>query len=278
MVYATALEKGLEPESTVIDAPISYTDELGRIWEPPNYDGEYKGEVTLWQALTESRNVPTIKIANLIGIQDVVVMGRRFGLSGRMDPYLSLAIGAGSANPLEMASAFTVFPNLGIRATPYYVRRIEDYDYVLLEESGPLTHRVLQPDVAAKMLAMLQNVIEEGTGRAARSLGRPLGGKTGTTDDYTDAWFVGFTPSITTAVWIGFDTIRTLGPREEGAAVALPVWTQYTGEILKDEPIEMFPTVEITDRLRADNPASESLEKKKLFIEPLPVPVPKKIP
>jgi penicillin-binding protein 1A len=274
IVYSAALEKGLEPDSTIIDAPISYTDELGRLWEPPNYDGEYKGEISLLQALTESRNVPTIKIAALIGIHEVLKMARRFGLSGTLEPYLPLALGAGSATPLEMASTFTVFPNLGMQYEPHFISRIEDYEKAELESRGPRGKRVLQPDIADKMLRMLQNVIQEGTGRAARSLGRPLGGKTGTTDDYTDAWFVGFTPSMTSAVWIGFETRRTLGYKEEGAAVALPIWIQYQDQLLRDKPIEQFPTVEFTDSMLSDDSRTESPGKKKLFIESLPTPKP----
>jgi len=278
IVYSAALEKGLEPDSTIIDTPISYTDELGRLWEPPNYDGKFKGEITLLQALTESRNVPTIKIAALIGIHEVLKMARRFGLSGTMEPYLPLAIGAGSATPLEMASTFTVFPNLGLQFEPYFISRIEDYDYVELESTLPNGKRVLQPDIADKMLRMLQNVIQEGTGKAARALGRPVGGKTGTTDDYTDAWFVGFTPSMTTAVWVGHETSRTLGYKEEGAAVALPIWIQYMSELLGDQPAEQFPTVEFTDSLRSEYLPTDSPDKSKLFIESLPTPKPTKKP
>jgi penicillin-binding protein 1A len=275
IVYSAALEHGLEPDSTINDTPISYTDELGRLWEPPNYDGEFKGEITLLQALTESRNVPTIKIAALIGIHEVLKMARRFGLSGTLEPYLPLAIGAGSATPLEMASTFSVFPNLGIQYEPHFITKIEDYDSVELESREPSSRRILQPDVAAKMLQMLQNVIQEGTGRAAKSLGRPLGGKTGTTDDFTDAWFVGFTPSLTTAVWVGHETSRSLGYKEEGAAVALPIWIQYMDGILQGKRVEQFPAVEFTDSLRPGGVPSDSPGEKKLFIESLPAPKPK---
>jgi penicillin-binding protein 1A len=278
IVYSAALENGLEPDSMINDTPISYTDELGRLWEPPNYDGEFKGEITLLQALTESRNVPTIKIAALVGIHEVLKMARRFGLSGTLEPYLPLAIGAGSATPLEMASTFTVFPNLGVQYEPHFITKIEDYDSVELESTERSSKRILQPDVAAKMLGMLQNVIQEGTGRAAKSLGRPLGGKTGTTDDFTDAWFVGFTPSVTTAVWVGHETSRTLGYKEEGAAVALPIWTQYMTEALRDKPVEQFPAVEFAAGFGTSTSQAGSRGEKKLFIESLPAPKPKPKP
>ena len=169
IVYATALEKGMTPDSSVLDAPISFTDGLGRTWAPSNYDGKFEGPITIRRALTQSRNVPTIKVASLIGIKNVVVMARRFGISGSMDPYLPLALGACEATPLEMASAFTVFPNLGMQAKPYFIRRVEDYDRLKKEESIPQTHQVLSPEVAEKMLGLLQDVVQSGTATAAKS-------------------------------------------------------------------------------------------------------------
>ncbi len=195
--------------------------------------------------------MPTIRLASQIGIKNVLVMARRFGLSGQMEPYLPLAIGACEATPLEMATAFTVFPNLGIQPKPYFIRKIEDYDHVKKEQAEPKTHKVLDPDIAEQMLGLLQDVVQNGTARAAKSLNRPLGGKTGTTNDFTDAWFVGFSPSITTAVWVGFDSKKTLGDKEAGAVVALPIWMQFMQEILKDKPVEQFSNVEIlTDHAR----------------------------
>jgi len=269
-VYSTAFERGMTPESTIIDSPISFTDGTGKVWRPVNYDGKFKGQITFRQALTESRNVPTIKVASLIGIKNVLVMARRFGLGGTMEPYLPLAIGACEATPLEMASAFTVFPNLGVQAKPYFIRKIEDYDHSKKEETFPKTTKILDPDIAEEMLGLLQNVVQSGTATAAKSLGRPLGGKTGTTNDFTDAWFVGFTPSITTAVWIGFDEKKTLGNREAGAVVALPIWIKYIAEILKDKPVEQFATAEITDQGLSESTDSALILHKKLFVEDLP--------
>ena len=243
IVYSTAFEKGMTPDSTILDGPISFTDNLGRTWTPGNYDGEFKGQITIRQALTESRNVPTIKVASLVGIKNIVVMARRFGLAGAMDPYLPLALGACEATPLEMASAFTVFPNLGMQAEPYFIRRVEDYDHLKKEESKPQTRQVLSPEVAQEMLGLLQEVVQHGTATAAKSLGRPLGGKTGTTNDFTDAWFVGFDPSITAAVWVGFDGKKSLGDKQSGAVVALPIWIEFMKEIRKNKPVEQFQTV-----------------------------------
>jgi penicillin-binding protein 1A len=273
IVYAAAFEKGMEPDSTVLDEPISFTDELGRVWQPENYDGEFKGEISIRQILTESRNVPTVRVASLIGIKNVVVMGRRFGLKGRLGPYLPLALGA---TPLEMASAFTVFPNLGMQAEPYFIRRVEDYDRMKKEESAPQVDQVLKPEIAAKLLELLQNVVqaENGTARSAKSIGRPIGGKTGTTNNFTDAWFIGFTPSLTAAVWVGYDEVKALGNRQSGGVVALPIWIECMKEILKDKPVEQFPSIELTDRILNEPTDSRTYGRNHIFVEDLPPPSP----
>ncbi len=274
-VYSTALEQGMSPENTILDAPLTFKDTLGRVWSPVNYDGKFKGKITLHQALIESRNVPTIRLASQLGIKNVLVMARRFGLNGQMEAYLPLAIGACEATPLEMAAAFTTFPNLGIQPKPYFIRKIEDYDHVKKEQAEPKTHKVLDPDIAEQMLGLLQDVVQNGTAKAARSLNRPLGGKTGTTNDFTDAWFVGFSPSITTAVWVGFDSKKSLGDQEAGAVVALPIWMQFMQEILKDKPVEQFSTVEIlTDQLPGSAAGSNQDKPKKPFVSDLPGSIP----
>jgi penicillin-binding protein 1A len=262
LVYATAFENGMTPDTTVLDAPISFRDELGRIWQPGNYDGKFKGEITVRQALTESRNIPTIRIAQLIGINNVVIMARRFGITSPLDPYLPLALGACEATPLDMASAFTVFPNLGVQVKPYFIRKVEDYDRVKKEESIPQKQQVINAETAAQVLGLLQNVVQNGTATAAKSLGRPVGGKTGTTDNFTDAWFVGFTPSLTAAVWVGFDEKKALGEKQSGAVVALPIWIECMKEILKDKPVENFASAEYSGS------ATEDAER--LYIENLP--------
>jgi penicillin-binding protein 1A len=271
IVYSTAFEMGMVPDSTVLDAPFSYIDDLGRPWKPSNYDGEFKGQITLRQALTESRNIPAIRIASLLGIENVVKMGRRFGLrKGAMEPYLPLAIGACEATPLEMASAFTVFPNLGIQAEPYFIRKVEDYDGVTKEEQRPQIHSVLKPEIAAVMLDLLQNVVQNGTAKKAKALERPLGGKTGTTNSFTDAWFIGFTPSITAAVWVGYDEDKVLGSRQTGSEVALPIWIECMREILKDKPVEQFASMELGSRIFDESSGSAPLDRDRLFIEDLP--------
>jgi penicillin-binding protein 1A len=244
------------------------------VWQPVNYDGKFKGRITLRQAIAESRNVPTIRLASLIGIKNVLVMARRFGLSGPMEPYLPLSIGACEATPLEMATAFTVFPNLGMQPKPYFIRRIEDYDHVRKEETVPQVRKVLSPEIAEKMLFLLENVVQNGTATAAKSLGRPLAGKTGTTNDFTDAWFIGVTPSITTAVWIGFDEKKSLGNKEAGAVLALPVWIKYMEQVLKDKPVEQFAAAVAPVNL-AETPSVTPGEQKPIFVEDLPGSIPR---
>ena len=194
-------------------------------------------------------------------------MARRFGLTGSINPYLSLAIGACEVAPLEMASAFTVFPNLGIQAKPYFMQKVEDYSHRIREENRPETHRVLDPGTAQEILDLLCNVVENGTAKKARSLGRPLGGKTGTTQDFTDAWFIGFTPSLTAAVWIGHDRDETLGEGQSGAVVALPIWIDFMERILEDRPIENFVSFLSGSQ---DSSASPSFAPYPLTIEKIP--------
>lgn len=226
-VYADALEKGSTPFDTILDAPFT-TVSGGQAYSPKNYDEKYEGTITLRRALAGSRNVPAVKLAEKIGISSVVDVTKRFGITTSLPPYLPLALGAADMKLLEHVSAFTVFPNDGIRIDPHMIRRVTSYEGALLEEAHPEVHDVLSPDVARTMTAMLEEVIQFGTGIQAKALGRPAAGKTGTTQDYTDAWFIGFTPQITAGVWVGFDDKQiSLGKKETGARAALPIWLEF---------------------------------------------------
>src|ERR1700687_6056431 len=226
-VYADALEKGSTPFDTILDAPFT-TISGGQAYSPKNYDEKFEATITLRRALAGSRNVPAVKLAEKIGISSVVDVTRRFGITTPLPPYLPLALGAADMKLLEHVSAFTVFPNDGIRIDPHMIRRVTSYEGALLEEAHPEVHDVLSPDVARTMTAMLEEVIQFGTGIQARSLGRPAAGKTGTTQDYTDAWFVGYTPQLTAGVWVGFDDKQiSLGKKETGARAALPIWIEF---------------------------------------------------
>jgi penicillin-binding protein 1A len=242
-VYADAIEKGASPFDTVVDAPFT-TVSGGQPYSPHNYDEKFEGTITLRRALAGSRNVPAVKLAEKIGIATVVDMTRRFGITTPLPPYLPLALGAADMKLIEHVSAFTVFPNDGIRIDPHMIRRVTSYDGALLEEAHPEVHDVVSPDVARTMTAMLEEVIQFGTGIQARSLGRPTAGKTGTTQDYTDAWFIGFTPQLTAGVWVGYDDKQiSLGKKETGARAALPIWLDFMKAALEGQPVLDFVNV-----------------------------------
>jgi len=242
-VYTTAIEKGASPFDTIVDAPFS-TISGGQLYSPHNYDEKFEGTITLRRALAGSRNVPAVKLAERIGINSVVEMTKRFGISTSLPPYLPLALGAADMKLLEHVSAFTVFPNDGIRIDPHMIRRVTSYDGALLEEAHPEVHDVISPDVAHIMTAMLEEVVQFGTAIKARTMGRPAGGKTGTTQDFTDAWFIGFTPQLTAGVWVGYDDKQiSLGKRESGALAALPIWMEFIEKGMAGMPVVDFANV-----------------------------------
>ena len=242
-VYSAAVEQGFTPFDTILDAPFT-TISGGQEYSPHNYDEKFEGMITLRRALEGSRNVPAVKLAEKIGISSVIDMARRFGITSPLPPYLPITLGAADLNLLEHTSAFTVFPDDGIRIDPHMIRRVTSYDGALLEQAHPFVHDVIEPDVARTMTAMLEDVVQFGTGMPARALNRPAGGKTGTTNDFTDAWFIGFTPEITAGVWVGFDDKAvSLGKPETGAIAALPIWLQFMQGALAGKPVETFQNV-----------------------------------
>jgi len=242
-VYADAIQKGSTPFDTILDAPFT-TVSGGQAYSPRNYDEKFEGNITLRRALAGSRNVPAVKLAEKIGIGSVVETTRRFGITTPLPPYLPLALGSADMKLIEHVSAFTVFPDDGIRIDPHMIRRVTSYDGALLEEAHPSIHEVIPPEVAHTMTAMLEEVVQFGTGIAAKALKRPAAGKTGTTQDYTDAWFVGFTPQLTSGVWVGFDDKQiSLGKKETGARAALPIWLQFMQNGLAGTPVLDFQGV-----------------------------------
>ncbi|HYL85657.1 MAG TPA: PBP1A family penicillin-binding protein [Candidatus Angelobacter sp.] len=252
-VYADALEKGATPFDTIVDLPYT-TISGGQPYTPHNYDEKFEGTITLRRALAGSRNVPAVKLAEKVGINTVVDETRRFGITTPLPPYLPLALGAADMKLEEHVSAFTVFPNDGIRIDPHMIRRVTSYDGALLEEAHPEVHDVISPDVARTMTAMLEEVIQFGTGVAAKPLGRPAAGKTGTTQDYTDAWFVGFTPQLTAGVWVGFDDKQiSLGKKETGARAALPIWLEFMQGALAGTPVMDFANVVPLEQLAGEH-------------------------
>jgi penicillin-binding protein 1A len=253
-VYADAIEKGASPFDTILDAPVTYVSG-GQPYSPRNYDEKFEGTITLRRALAGSRNVPAVKLTDKLGVNSVIDMARRFGITTSLPPYLPLALGAADMKLIEHVSAFTVFPDDGIRIDPHMIRRVTSYDGALLEEAHPGIHDVISPETARTMTAMLEEVIQFGTGVQAKALGRPAGGKTGTTQDYTDAWFIGFTPQITAGVWVGYDDKQiSLGKRETGARAALPIWLEFMQKALAGAPVMDFQNVVPLEEQAADHP------------------------
>ncbi|MGA3324367.1 MAG: PBP1A family penicillin-binding protein [Terriglobia bacterium] len=241
-VYAQAVMDGTSPFDTVVDAPVSYSTSSG-IWAPHNYDEKFEGTITVLHALAESRNVPAVRTLARVGVDKVIKLCRKFGLTSRLVPNLPLALGASDLTLLEHTSAFTTFPNDGVHIAPRMVTRVTNYDGRLIDDYPAEVTDVIPASTARIMVSMLREVFNSGTAISGKAFAAkyPVAGKTGTTNDFTDAWFLGFTPSLTCGVYVGFDDHRTLGEKEEGARVALPIWLDFMGQILKDKPMEDFP-------------------------------------
>ncbi|MGH9240149.1 MAG: penicillin-binding transpeptidase domain-containing protein, partial [Vicinamibacterales bacterium] len=227
IVYTAAIDRGFTPVSVFIDEPVSYPAGPNQPpYSPQNYDRKFEGPVTLRRALEQSRNIPAVKAMQEIGPGQVVNYAKRFGLN-EAPPYLSLALGSAESTLVQMTSAYSAFVNRGVRMTPYGVVTITDRDGNLLEEHRPEPHEAVRADTAFVMTNLLRGVVQRGTAQAAAALDWPLGGKTGTMDEYTDAWFIGFDPNMTVGVWIGYDEKRSLGAGETGASAALPIWIEF---------------------------------------------------
>ncbi len=239
-IYTAAIDQGLTPDDTVLDAPITFNTSSGP-YTPHNYDGKFEGVITFRHALAESRNIPALKVTERIGgIKTVIEYARKFGITSPLLPYLPVALGAADITLAEQTAAFTTFPNDGVRVMPRYIRKVTDYEGRVLEENYPEVKDVVSARTARIMTYMLREVVLHGTGYAASKLNHPLGGKTGTTNDFTDAWFVGFSPSITCGVWVGFDEKKTLGNKETGAVAALPIWMDFMRVALQGRESEDF--------------------------------------
>ena len=239
-VYTTAVEAGAKPTDLIVDGPVSFSTPNGP-YTPHNYEGDYKGTITLLQAFEESRNIPALKLADKVGINTVIATAHRFGVTSNIPAFLPVAIGAADISLIEQVGAYSVFPNDGIRIEPHTIRKVVRADGLQMEEPRPQVNEVISVETARTMMQFLQAVTQHGTGAAAAALNHPLGGKTGTTNDYTDAWFIGFSPSVTCGTWIGFDDRQTLGEKETGAKAALPMWMDFMKAAIADKPTEAFP-------------------------------------
>ncbi len=228
-VYTAAIDQGARPDDTVLDAPVTFQSASG-LYSPHNFDNKYEGTITLRRALAQSRNIPALKLADRTGIRTVEDYARKFGITSPLPPYLPVAIGAAEVTLFEQTSAFSVFPDDGVRLVPRLITKVADYDGRVLEED--------YPDVK--------------TAIAAAKLKLPLAGKTGTTNDFTDAWFVGFSPSVTAGVWVGYDEKKSLGAKETGARAALPIWMEFmTAALTGKDPGQFQPPPNLPPRAEA---------------------------
>ncbi|MGM0598492.1 MAG: penicillin-binding protein 1A [Candidatus Rifleibacteriota bacterium] len=244
-VYGCALEEGMLPDDKIVDDFISYTNPwTKKVWAPKNYDLEFHGTVSLMKALCKSYNVPAVKLIDKLTPAKVIRFAKKLGITAQMQPNLSLALGSGQLTPIELASAYGVFANLGIHCRPLSILKVVDRDGNVLEENLPSAKEVMKAENAAMLCDMLKTVVERGTGARARIKGYNIAGKTGTTNDYIDAWFNGFSPDLVTVVQFGFDMPKSLGPRKAGGSVAGPVWKAFMEKALKEYPKSKFPVPE----------------------------------
>ncbi|RJQ18651.1 MAG: PBP1A family penicillin-binding protein [Nitrospiraceae bacterium] len=237
IIYAAAMDNGYTPASTIMDEPISYSTEQFGEWRPENYDKKYHGATRLREALAYSRNVVTIKLLEKMGVDRVIKFAGSLGIRGPLPYNLSLALGSLSVTPLELTSAFCVFAQGGMKMDPVAIKYIVDADRNVLENNQPNGGRVISPQTAFLATSMLEDVVKYGTARRAKGLGT-VAGKTGTTNDYRDAWFIGYTPKVVAGVWIGFDNMRPLGARETGSKAALPVWMSFMQQAVSTDGAE----------------------------------------
>jgi penicillin-binding protein 1A len=274
IIYAAAIDKGMTPASIIDDSPVEYDSGKDKAWKPKNYDNIYRGAVTMREALTDSINVVSVKILETIGVNSAIEYAKKLGITSPIANNLTLALGSSSLTPMELTSAYAVFASGGYRVTPYFITKVVDREGKILEETAPpsvpvfstatsavtLTMNeekkapeapagaspltavpVISPETSFIMTNLMESVVSSGTGQRARALGRPVAGKTGTTNDMKDAWFVGFVPQLVAGVWVGYDQERSLGASGSGGQAAAPIWTDFMQRSLAAMPVQNFP-------------------------------------
>jgi penicillin-binding protein 1A len=234
-VYTAAVEDGVKPDDIIVDGPVSFGS-----YVPHDYENDFRGAMTITNAFAESRNIPALKLAARVGIHNVIDVAHRFGVTTVIPPYLPIALGAVEITLEEQVASYSVFPNDGIRVEPRLIRKVSNAEGITLWEDPPAVKEVISQDTARTMMTLLRAVTAHGTGAAAAELNHPLGGKTGTTSDFTDAWFMGFSPSVTCGVWVGYDSRESLGEKETGARAALPIWMTFMKQAIAGKGNEEF--------------------------------------
>ncbi len=243
IIYAAALDKGLTAASVIIDAPLIFEDEIGEFknWKPANFSHKFFGPTTVREAVTHSRNVVTIKVLKHIGVPYVAEYARRLGIQSPLDENLSLALGTSSVTLQEMVSTYGVFANQGVRNEPYFIERIENSAGRTIAAHTPAPKQVMPANTAYIVNSIMQSVVKEGTGKKVKVIGVPAGGKTGTTNDFLDTWFIGFTPGVVCGVWVGKDREEVLGKNETGSRASAPIWLDFMKEV-----VEVMPNIPFT--------------------------------
>jgi penicillin-binding protein 1A len=259
IVYASALDKGYTPASVIVDSPNIY--EWGdHRWKPKNFGEKFSGPITLRNALTHSVNIVTVKIAQDIGLDYIKTYAQKLGISSPLQDNLSMALGSSGISLFDLTKTYAVFANQGNAFKPIFIKKILDRDGNLLEENQPLFYpkespdgeRILTPQTAYLITHLLEGVVQNGTGWKAKALRRPVAAKTGTTDQFLDAWFIGYTPEFITGVWVGFDDETSLGENETGSRAASPIWVTFMAKVLKDKPLQDFPIPEGIEFVKID--------------------------
>lgn len=261
IIYAAALDKGLTPATVIEDAPVEYPDGAGGVWKPQNYDHAFRGPVTMREALTDSINIVSVKIMEQIGAQYAAEYAKKLGFTSPIPPNLALALGAASISPFELTSAYTVFANGGVLTPQYFITKVTDTDGTVLQETPPPAPvPVIPPETAYVITNLMQSVVSSGTGHRASVIGRPVAGKTGTTNGAKDAWFIGYIPQLVTGVWVGYDQERSLGSGGTGGQAAAPIWGDFMQRAIMSLPAEDFTAPENVSFVLI-NPRSGNLAK-----------------
>ena len=270
IIYAAALDKGYTPASMIIDSPIVFQDtERDFTWKPRNYGEKFYGPTLLRNALAKSRNVVTIKILRDIGIDYAIDYAKKLGITSKLSRNLSIALGSSGVSLLEMVGAYSVFANLGYLVEPVFITKIVDRDGNIIEEIKPEKKKAIDENTAYIMTSLLESVVKHGTGRRVRALNRPVAGKTGTTNNLHDAWFVGYTPRYITGTWVGFDDENCLGKAETGSRAASPIWLGFMKKILEDKPVRVFQAPEgvVFSKIDSETGLLPGVESKKTIFE-----------
>ena len=270
IIYAAALDKGYTPATMIIDSPIVYEDtEHDFTWKPRNYKERFYGPTIFRDALAKSRNVVTIKILQDIGIDYAIDYARKLGITSNMNRDLSIALGSSGVSLLELVNAYSVFNNLGYLVDPVFITKILDREGNVIEEGNPVRRKVMEQNTAYIMTSLLEGVVKHGTGRRAMALKRPVAGKTGTTNNLHDAWFVGYTPRYNTGTWVGYDEKRSLGKGETGSRAASPIWIGFMQRLLADKPVRVFQVPEgvVFSKIDAETGLLPIPESKKTIFE-----------